>query len=130
MSSSFKKLRVRIFCLPDLEFPVGGVKQLYRHSEHLTSLGFDSAVLTQSSTFRPTWFTSTARTISLKESADSGELLSSDTIIMLPETYIGADFSSLYGYDVAKLPKVIFNQNAYYTSVSYTHLTLPTILRV
>ena len=115
MSPSFKNLRIRIFCLPDLDFPVGGVKQLCRHAEHLTSLGFDSAVLTQSSSFRPTWFSSTARTMSLKESSDRGDLSSLDTIIMLPETYIGADFNSLYGYDVSKLSKVIFNQNAYYT---------------
>ena len=34
--------RVRVLCLPDVDRAIGGVKQLYRHVEHLLALGWDA----------------------------------------------------------------------------------------
>ena len=39
--------RVRVLCLPDVDRAIGGVKQLHRHVEHLTALGWDAAMLTE-----------------------------------------------------------------------------------
>ena len=83
------KPRVRVLCLPDLDRAIGGVKQLYRHVEHLYALGWDAAMLTESVGFRPNWFESTAPSLSLNESDKRGELNPDETILVLPETYIG-----------------------------------------
>lgn len=107
--------RVRFLCLPDIQRPIGGVKQLYRHSEHLTSLGYDSAVVTESDNFRPSWFNSSAKTTSFSQCLASGEIPSPHTILVVPETYIGVDFLSFRDVDISLCPRVIFNQNAYYT---------------
>lgn len=106
---------VRVLCLPDINRPIGGVKQLYRHAEHLVSLGWDAAVLTEAHDFRPTWFESTAKTISIFDSYSSGELRNSNTIVVVPETYCTADLTNVRGFDLSRVPRVIFNQNAYYT---------------
>lgn len=110
-----KKPSIRVLCLPDIDRAIGGVKQLYRHVEHLTAAGWDAAVITQSPGFLPTWFQTTAKTISLNDSLASGELDPFSSIIMVPETYIGLDFKNFYGIDFSKNARVIFNQNAYYT---------------
>ena len=52
------KPRVRVLCLPDIDRAIGGVKQLYRHVEHLVALGWDAAIVTQEEGFRPSWFDS------------------------------------------------------------------------
>ena len=103
--------RVRVLCLPDIDRAIGGVKQLYRHVEHLVDLGWDAAIVTQSDDFRPSWFVSDAPSISLENSWRRGELSGLDTILLLPETYIGANLQSFYGYDISHLARVIFNQN-------------------
>ena len=107
--------RVRVLCLPDLDKTVGGVKQLYRHVEHLTALGWDAAIVTEADGFRPSWFSSTARTISFSECASRNEFDQYSTILLLPETYIGANLSDFRGQDLSTLARVIFNQNAYYS---------------
>ena len=38
---------------PDVDRAIGGVKQLYRHVEHLVALGWDAAVVTEAEGFRP-----------------------------------------------------------------------------
>ena len=40
--------RVRVLCLPDVDRAIGGVKQLYRHVEHLVALDWDAAILLKS----------------------------------------------------------------------------------
>lgn len=114
---------VRILCLPDIDRPIGGVKQLYRHVEHLTSLGWDAAVVTQSEGFRPSWFTSTANTISLNRCFDLGQLTPLSTILVLPETYLNANLHSFYGFDLSAIPYVVFNQNAYYSYGDFSSST-------
>ena len=59
--------KVRVLCLPDVDRAIGGVKQLYRHVEHLVALGWDAAMVTENSGFRPSWFTSTAPSFSFDE---------------------------------------------------------------
>ena len=104
---------VRVLCLPDVNRAIGGVKQLYRHVEHLVALGWDAAIVTESSGFRPTWFSSCAPSLSLVESQQRGELTKENTILLLPETYLGVDLSSFRGFDLSSLARVVFNQNGY-----------------
>ena len=100
---------------PDIDRAIGGVKQLYRHVEHLVALGWDAAVVTEGEGFRPSWFSSSAPTISLQASVNSGELTTEATILVLPETYLGVDLASFRGLNLSKLSRVVFNQNAYYS---------------
>ena len=60
--------RVRVLCLPDVDRAIGGVKQLYRHVEHLLALGWDAAMVTEVAGFRPSWFCSDAPAWSLAAS--------------------------------------------------------------
>ena len=115
MINPLTKPCVRVLCLPDVERAIGGVKQLYRHVEHLSASGWDAAVLTEKPGFRPSWFESSARTLALAESYSTGELEPARSILLIPETYIGADLSDFHGYNLSRLARVVFNQNAYYT---------------
>ncbi len=119
VKESLTRPRVRVLCLPDVDRAIGGVKQLYRHVEHLSVLGWDAAVLTEAPGFRPAWFESSARTLALTECHSSGELEPGRSILLVPETYIGADLSDFHGFNLSGLARVVFNQNAYYT---YGHL--------
>ena len=107
--------RVRVLCLPDIDKAVGGVKQLYRHVEHLSALGWDAAIVTAAENFRPSWFQSSAATISFASAYSSGDFEVSSTILVLPETYLEANLSNFCGQDLSKFARVIFNQNAYYS---------------
>ena len=111
--------KVRVLCLPDVDRAIGGVKQLYRHVEHLCALGWDAAMLTENPGFKPGWFDSTAPTLALEESHALGELQASSAILVLPETYLGIDLTNFRDIDLSGLSRVVFNQNAYY---SYGHL--------
>lgn len=106
---------VRVLCLPDVDRAIGGVKQLYRHVEHLVVLGWDAAIVTEKQGFRPTWFSSDAPTLSLDECHQRGEFSPAKTILVLPETYLEVDLRFFRGLDLSSLARVIFNQNAYYT---------------
>lgn len=130
---------IRILCLPDIDSPIGGVKQLYRHVEHLTALNYDAAIVIQNKGFYPSWFSTSASVISLPESYGLGELGCKDTIIVVPETYVGTNFCDFNGYDISASPRVIFNQNAYYTygrlphsssSVVFDFYEHPNVLKV
>ena len=107
--------RVRVLCLPDVDRAIGGVKQLYRHVEHLVALGWDAAMVTEAAGFRPSWFLSDAPAWSLAECAQRGEFTSNSTVLLLPETYLGVDLRCFRGLDLSSLAKVVFNQNGYYT---------------
>ena len=111
---------IRFLCLPDIDRAIGGVKQLYRHVEHLVALGFDAAVVTEHEGFRPSWFDSPAPSVSLQSCY---ELLSSDplsVVLVLPETYLNCNLHNFYGLDISSYPRVIFNQNAYYSYGQYS----------
>ena len=115
VNNQSKRPCIRLLCLPDVKYIVGGVKQIYRHAEHLVGLGWDAAVVTESPGFRPSWFTSTAPTISLFECMSSGDLEPNHCILVLPETYISVDLTNICGFDLSKIARVVFNQNAYYS---------------
>ena len=114
------KPRVRVLCLPDIDRAIGGVKQLYRHVEHLVALGWDAAIVTQEEGFRPSWFDSSAPSLSLHRCKSSNEFNPDETVLLLPETYLDADLRSFHGYDLSHLSRVIFNQNAYYSYGNYS----------
>ena len=94
---------------PDITKPVGGVKQLHRAAELITSLGFDAYIVQEKSSFTPHWFKSSVNTISRIEFL-ALDLDPSVNYIVLPETFIGA-------IDVIhpRVSKIIFNQNCGYT---------------
>ena len=123
VTSTSQRPRVRVLCLPDVDRAIGGVKQLYRHVEHLCALGWDAAMLTESSGFRPSWFESTAPSFSLHESCERRELNQHQTILVLPETYLGVELRSFRGLDLSALSRVVFNQNAYYSYGDISHDT-------
>ena len=113
--------RVRILCIPDLDVAIGGVKQLYRHVEHLIALGWDAAIVTETEGFRPSWFSSTAPTVSFRESLQRGEFNPRLSVLVLPETYLGANLQSFCGVDISSIARVVFNQNAYYSYGNLNH---------
>ncbi len=106
---------VRILCLPDVDKAIGGVKQLYRHAEHLVDIGWDVAIVTESQGFRPSWFHSDAPSLSFEECIKSEEFSPEKTILLLPETYLNVNLFSFRGFDLSAFARVVFNQNAYYT---------------
>ena len=107
--------KVRVLCLPDLDRPIGGVKQLHRHVEHLVALGWDAAMLTEAPGFRPSWFVSNAPSLSLAGKSARGELDPDQCVLLLPETYVGVDLKNFRGLDLSGMARVVFNQNAYYS---------------
>ncbi len=110
--------RVRFLCLPDLDKPIGGAKQLYRQVELLVELGWDAAVVTEHDGFRPTWFTSTAPTASIDACRERGDFEPEAAIVVVPETFLGINLDRYHGVDLSRLARVLFNQNAYYSYVN------------
>lgn len=105
---------IRILCLPDVDKPVGGIKQLYRHCEHLIDLGYDACIVTQAPDFRPSWFTTTAPTVGINDAFDPCIPIGS-FILVIPETYLAVNWQNFHGVDLSSALRVIYNQNAYYT---------------
>ncbi len=93
----------------DLSHPIGGVKQIHRFAEQMNSLGVCTKVIQEEKDFHPGWFTSNVLTISKKDFF-SKKLSPEKDVIILPETAI----TLLKRYQ-PKIPKIIFNQNAFYT---------------
>ena len=110
------KLNILFPCLPDVERAIGGVKQLYRHAEILDKSGFNALVITENKDFRPKWFKSKARTKEVNAIKEDRSVTPDNTVVVMPETYAGADQNNLIGWDIRNYKKVIFNQNAYYTT--------------
>ena len=120
IESKKERLNILFLCLPDVERAIGGVKQLYRHAEIIQELGHKSFVITENEGFRPGWFESKADTKCIGEVINNEKICLDNTILVMPETYAGANQSNLYGWDVRNFKKVIFNQNAYYTTRGQT----------
>lgn len=95
---------------PDIQKPIGGVKQIHRLCEVLSSLGYVSTLIQDDSAFKPNWFVSNVDTISRNYFRKSVTLSKTRDILVLPETFIN------HFCDYAKgIPKIIFNQNGAYT---------------
>lgn len=108
-------LKLRFLLQPDLERPIGGAKQVHRQVEQLVRLGWDAAVVAEKAGFRPAWFDSQAPVLAYSDCRTSGELSSPHTIVVLPETYLGINLADYNGVDLRRQPRVVFNQNAYYS---------------
>jgi len=101
--------RIRFVCYPDTDHPIGGVKQIYRQAEILKLNGIDAAVLQQNPDFQPSWFKTAATVVDINTYL-ADEPNAARDLIVLPETWLKNVPSYLPG-----IPKVIFNQNAFYT---------------
>jgi glycosyltransferase involved in cell wall biosynthesis len=120
---------------PDKDYPVGGIRAIYRHVDLLNRNGFDAFVLHHYYPFRGTWFENTTRVahevrypdLSRSFPARAGRQalralgrprsidplpvleLNADDVLVVPEAMPGLA-------DTAPgIPKAIFDQNAYLT---------------
>lgn len=124
---------------PDKDYPVGGIRVIYRHVDTLNRNGFDAFVLHHYYPFRCTWFENTTQVayevrypdLSRSLSARSGRRvlralgrppqidplpvlkLTADDVLVVPEAMPGlAEIAT-------GVPKLIFNQNAYLTLLPF-----------
>lgn len=104
------RLRFWFAIHPDIQRPIGGVKQIHRLCEVLTSLGYEATLIQDDSNFKPEWFTSEVKTISRYQINASVSLSRNRDILVLPETYVNHFRDYANG-----IPKIIFNQNGAYT---------------
>lgn len=103
-------LRFWLVCHPDIDKPIGGVKQLHRLAECLVSLGFEAKLIQDDATFKPKWFLSKAEAVAFERFSKSATIHPDRDIFILPETYACAFLSYIPGFR-----KIIFNQNSSYT---------------
>ena len=101
--------RLLFVCYPDTNQPIGGVKQIYRQVELLHKAGWNAYVLQEQPGFRADWFSSDAPVLDLEAYKASSPSADND-LIVLPETWLTNVPRYLPG-----IPKVIFNQNAFYS---------------
>ena len=110
-----EEVNIYFFCIPDMEKQIGGIKQIHRHVEALTKLGYEAKVITEKTDFKPKWFKSNAQVLSIYEAIQTKIFDKKNAILVIPETYAGIDFSNYFGQSFIGYKRVIFNQNAYYT---------------
>jgi glycosyltransferase involved in cell wall biosynthesis len=111
---------IYVLC-PDNNKPSGGIKILYRHVDVLNRSGFNSVVLHQQRGFRCTWFENTTRIAYLQDVA-----LTARDFLVVPEVFGPHMFDLRRLPQIGtKVPKIVFNQNAYYTFIGHT---VPTVL--
>jgi glycosyltransferase involved in cell wall biosynthesis len=126
------------FGCPDKDYPVGGIRAIYRHVDILNGNGFDAFVLHRLEPFRCTWFENGTRVahqlrypdirrspairVARRARSAVGRLstdplpaleLDPHDILVVPEVMPGLA-------EIAPdSPKVVFNQNAYLTFAPY-----------
>lgn len=124
---------------PDKDYPVGGIRVVYRHVDLLNRNGFDAAVLHRLHPFRCTWFeneTRVAHEVRYRDYSRSVAArawrrtkraagrppridplpaleLGAGDVLVLPEVMPDVPEAE------AGVPKVVFNQNAYLTFAPY-----------
>ena len=106
-------MRFWLILHPDINRPIGGVKQMHRLSECIARSGRDSCLIQDTENFHPSWFSSSVSTISQSSwinLRNTGQLHPQIDVLVAPETYASVVFS--YARD---LPIVLFNQNGSYT---------------
>ena len=106
-------MRFWLILHPDINRPIGGVKQMHRLSECIARSGRDSCLIQDTEKFHPSWFSSSVSTISQSSWVNlrnTGQLQPQTDVLVAPETYASVVFS--YARD---LPIVLFNQNGSYT---------------
>ena len=98
---------------PDVDHPLGGVKQIHRLAECILLAGRQATLIQDSESFHPGWFRSSLPTIACRDwfrRRDRGELRPDANVVVMPELYLNV----VYDYP-GKLPVVIFNQNGSYS---------------
>lgn len=95
---------------PDIQRPIGGVKQVHRLAEVLIDLGREATLIQDSADFHPGWFYSSVPAIDKSRLLKSSLLDPARDVVVLPETFV----SQLPAY-LPGIPKLIFNQNGSYT---------------
>lgn len=95
---------------PDISTPTGGIKQLYRHVDHLNSAGIESYILHTRDDFRIQWFENETP-VAYRSEFRSGRSLLRGDILVLPEIFLMEEASRY----PPGLKLLIFNQNAHYT---------------
>jgi len=94
---------------PDLNKPIGGIKQLHRLAEALHACGREATLIQDDAAFHPGWFQSHVPTISFSAFCQTPLQPSAD-LVVLPETFIPAMPRYAPG-----IPKLIYNQNGAYS---------------
>ena len=100
-------VRLRFLCIPDVDKPIGGGKADLSSVEHLQRNHIDAAVVTENPNFRPSWFQSDAKTVSIEEANALGDFSSVGCILVVPETYLSVNFSSFRGFNLSYLPSCL-----------------------
>ena len=95
---------------PDIQKPIGGVKQMHRFAEALSTCGRQVTLIQEHADFHPDWFKSKVSTISFADWKQRQDLNPLTDVVVLPETFVPA----LPRY-APGLPKLIFNQNGAYS---------------
>ena len=95
---------------PDVQRPIGGVKQMHRLAEALNGCGRESTIIQDNADFHPGWFSSDVRTIGYKQWLKRRDFVPSRDVVVLPETFL-----SVFERYAPTLPKLIFNQNGAYS---------------
>ena len=103
--------RFWIIAYPDLDRPIGGIKQLHRLCEILNTSGFQCFLIQDSADFKPNWFSSNVNTISRSDFFNTIQLRPDFDCIVLPETYIAVIINIVD----ESIPRIIYNQNSSYT---------------
>lgn len=95
-----------LYLCPDIPQPTGGVRVIYRHVDLLNAAGGEALVVHQQPGFRCSWFEHDTRV------TDQGSLRGDRDrdVLVIPEILAHSGVRIAAG-----VPKVIFNQNAYYT---------------
>ena len=108
MSSSYPRYWFALH--PDIDKPIGGVKQVHRLCEALASFDRQSIIIQDDANFSPSWFNSKVDTISFPDWLANEDIRSDLDIVVLPETFI-----QVFDKYATGVPKIIFNQNGSYT---------------
>ncbi|MDA9638934.1 hypothetical protein N9S87_00445 [Synechococcus sp. AH-779-G23] len=95
---------------PDVDRPIGGVKQMHRLCEAISLNNRSASLIQDDASFHPGWFNSDVETISRKDWLNLSDLSSSTDVVILPETFL-----NVYELYAPGIPKIIFNQNGSYT---------------
>ena len=81
------KFRFWFLVYPDINKPIGGVKQIHRVAEALSLLGHEAYLVQDSFEFHPGWFRSSVNTID-KVSWDKVHLDPGTDFIVIAETFL------------------------------------------
>jgi glycosyltransferase involved in cell wall biosynthesis len=107
-----KNTKPTIFVLcPDINSPVGGIKQLYHLVDVLNRNSFSAFIVHKQKGFKCTWFNNNTKVVYQSEICPDKK----KDYIVVPE-YRGTGLANIY----KGCKKVIFNQNAYYTFNGYS----------